>query len=308
MGRRSYATQPQSEFLAVDAVTDPRRDRTQASIPSIERNRRLASPFGYSSTGSVTASSRSPPTELRPRASTNKMSNPRQKILESFQQGRDKGLSEQQGELLHLSETVVPPLGRKACINESTSNFKDRTANTRHVGNKDGDLRSTHKPVPAKSIQGNDSEDELAIAPNGGPIHERTNVISKPPQVANGSIKRIKGVLPSKRAWQLHFARTYNFHSKGPNIYLRPETRTLCHVVGFDEEGNESQLETLDMQLIGKQTDDNISRIRLQGPRSVDGTVYTCDLEFVHTEDFRRFLDEHVVRGSGVRRPVRRTS
>ncbi|PSN74368.1 hypothetical protein BS50DRAFT_627702 [Corynespora cassiicola Philippines] len=90
----------------------------------------------------------------------------------------------------------------------------------------------------------------------------------------------------------LRFARTHGYEHRGDDIWLKsgPSGNAL-RVTVLDEEKLSLTRASVDLQKIIRATVDDISRIRVTGPRQHDGNMYVLDLEFANTNDFVFFRD-----------------
>jgi sentrin-specific protease 7 len=180
-----------------------------------------------------------------------------------------------------------------ARINESTV---AQTMSNRPVASDSTNLRNSHRSVlkQADAAADNYSADELAPSPDS----KQTTPLSKAVRAANSGIKRKAPGKSEGIGWPLLFARSHDYGRRVQRLNVNaPELMLRFGLNGWvvkavDEEGNLESKIDLQSQFVNKAQADDVSRIRLEGPRRKDGNIHIFDLEFARPNDFLKFRNE----------------
>jgi sentrin-specific protease 7 len=251
--------QATNEFREVDGLMRHAKKPRQLSFNS-RQARRNNSPFG---SGSMSV-------------------DPHKFILRDFQQGE-------------LGQPVTSEYFPQARINESTT---EQPSASKLIARDSTNLRTQHRPVPRQvdQIEDSDSADELAISPTT--IRKQIRSPSKAKKVAQSGVKRSGHGKDSSISWPLSFARSYDFDGVGSKMEDGHATLVLrsdpkgWRVQKYDTEGYETVM-LIDSQHVNKVHADEVSRIRLEGPRDTSGNIPIFDLQFFNRDDFSTFRNTH---------------
>ncbi|KAH7550921.1 hypothetical protein BM1_10294 [Bipolaris maydis] len=183
----------------------------------------------------------------------------------------------------------------KARINESTT---EQPVTSRSVASNSDNLRTQHRPVPKQldQMEDSDSADELAISPIA--TRKQTLSPSKVKKAVQSGAKRNGHGKTGSDSWPLSFARSYDFDGASSKMEDRHATLVLrsdpkgLRVQKYSTEGYETVI-LIHSQEVNKVHADEISRVRLEGPRNAHGNIPIFDLEFLNSNDFLAFCNSH---------------
>jgi sentrin-specific protease 7 len=196
-----------------------------------------------------------------------------------------------------------------ARINESTADNEEQTANGEQPDSNTPNLRAFRRADHLADYDP-DSVDELAMdSPqrSAAPAKRRLSP-SKASQTANSGARR-GPAYKSTKGWPLLYARSHDFDSRhfpelaadtGPLLFLIPgEAKTWRVAVKESTSGDFTSKVFIESKDVTKIMADDDGRIRLEGPRGLDGNNPVFDLEFEDIRDFREFRDSHALSLSG---------
>lgn len=297
--RSKQPTHPKSEFQATDALVNSRRKKSRATSSNRSQGTQRIPPVGSASLSGFfdTHASRAP-IVVHEDESIGGVQSARRLMFQNFNQGESRRSSEEHRQLSRRQDMKTSHYFPNARINESTS---EQASNNLQTTRDVAELRNRYRPAPSTSIDVDSSEDELAMSNTNDSARTRVNLTSKARQAANSGVKRKVRSKAASNGWPLVFARTREYERYSSmmedghaDLSLRPDP-SGWRVALFDHtEGvfsTEVQIQPQDV--ITAQADD-VSRIRLQGPRPQNGDAAIFDLEFVELSDLRLFRDEHV--------------
>ncbi|KAF1847720.1 uncharacterized protein K460DRAFT_403048 [Cucurbitaria berberidis CBS 394.84] len=300
--RSQEQSQSKSEFRATDDLVNSRRKKTRTPGHYRRQGTQRGSPFGGGSV-SGTAKIHVPQASIlvHDDEGASRDQTARRLILQDFIQGEVARSSEESEWHQHPSRKHNTKTSRhfpNARINESTS---EQITNNRQATEKATDLRNQYRPAPSPSMDVDSSEDELAMSNTNNSARNRENLPSKAKQAANSSVKRKVPRREVSKGWPLVFARTREYEYSSVMEHGRPELFLLpgpdpndWRITMYDDTDGvydtKVQIRTRDVNVI--QADD-ISRIRLLGPRQQNGNPLIFDLQFAKTPDFQLFREEH---------------
>jgi sentrin-specific protease 7 len=232
----------------------------------------------------------------------------RKQLLQNFAQGvLDHDPAEHN--FPSKSEIVTSHFWPDARINESTDDIIEKIASGEQANsNRNNPQAFQHATHSADHDP--DSVDELAMdSPRGSSAPSKRQVSpSKTPKNSNSG--KSQGVnYKTTQGWPLLLARTHDFDSRqfpkstdiaGPHIFLKPWEEQAWRVIV--KEGTSGTFESkafIKPKDVTKVMADDDGRIRLEGPRGLDGNHPIFDLEFEDIKGFREYRDVHASRLSG---------
>ncbi len=301
------AIAPKSEFDSIDSMIKPRAKRARKSGPNTSQGTRCFSPMGVGSvSGSVKAHKPNIPFESPGDRLLAARKTPRQAILENFSQGKTTHSPKSREQL----SSQFPNMR----INESTA---EPSADRRRIGTSSTELRKQYVPVASlsQSVGQDSSEDELAISNDN--VSQTTRKRVRSPSTTMQSLKRS----PPKRTggmdqkekgsfiYPLAFARTHGHELDGTkdDLSLRGDVNGWRVTVVEPFTGHYETKFSIKYQNINKALTDDVSRIRLEGPRQQNGICYIVDLQFSNASDHLLFRTTHVKNWLITKDPIRRT-
>lgn len=289
---------PANEFLGTEAFLKiGRRLETMGHQQDLTRmsSRRSVS-------GSVTPQAQTAPTlpqedkEDMAAARASRLSNSRRVILKEHRQG--------------VHDTHIDPGNPKvvksrhfenARINESTSDRQRPTVTQSHTAS--DDLRS-FKRAANKDSHDDYSDDELGQDPQKAatiaPL--RSSSPSKSARTANGGARRKSKAQEAAQGWPLTWARTHDFDShmaalsefrQDPLILRHGKDPNTLEIAMWDKHETPTNPAIINTRSVVKCQADDAGHIRLEGPRTAEGTQLIFDLEFKDMAQFSEFCDQH---------------
>jgi sentrin-specific protease 7 len=286
-------SRPRSEFQLTESRIKAGRgkgkNRAKQQNPGTQHSN-----FDRSVSGSITPRPQETSTIVANDTSVMKSESARKAILQSLQQGLDQHATTSR----HFSN---------ARINESNDGVNDRTKNAQHANshNKNNNLRAFRRASLEVMEAESYSDDELSMdLPQNktASIALQPSPSKKSPAAKSGAKRRSK-IDEITRVWPLNFARTHDFESQGvaepvrgkPVLQLKPGTETnTWRIVEYDDASDNFLTKAcIAPKHVIKVVADDVSHMRLEGPRQQDGNRSIIDLEFQDTEAFRKFRDSH---------------
>ena len=104
------------------------------------------------------------------------------------------------------------------------------------------------------------------------------------------AIQRAQGVSRDERS--LIFARAPGFESREPGLSLNSKGRLNAFRIAASAETETTYEFDFDLSNVVKGSTDNVSRIRLVGPRKADGAQLCVDIQFEKNKDLLLFQSE----------------
>jgi sentrin-specific protease 7 len=232
----------------------------------------------------------------------------RKQLFPNFAQGvLDHGQAERNAP--SKSETVTSHFWPDARINESTDDIEEKIANGEQTDSDRNNSRAFWRATHSANYDP-DSVDELAMESPRGPATPSKRQISPSKTSKNSNSDKSQGVTyKNTKGWPLLLARTHDFDSRqfpksaddaGPHIFLRPWEEQAWRVIV--KEGTSGTFESkafIKPKDVTKVIADDDGRIRLEGPRGLDGNHPIFDLEFEDMKGFREYRDVHASQLSG---------
>jgi sentrin-specific protease 7 len=207
------------------------------------------------------------------------------------------------------SETVTSHHWPNARINESTDDIEEHSVGGAQVDSSRNLLRAFRRADHSADYDP-DSVDELAMDSPRGSAAPSKRQISTSKTSKNSNSGKSQGVTyKSTQGWPLLLARTHDFDSRqfpkpadhiGSHILLKPwEEQAWRITVKESTSGAFESKVFITPKDVTKVMADDDGRIRLEGPRGLDGNTPIFDLEFQEVKDFREFRDKHALSLSG---------
>jgi sentrin-specific protease 7 len=192
-----------------------------------------------------------------------------------------------------------------ARINESTAEPDEQVTNMTRAHGHSNDLRTFRRAGVQTTEDHSTSEDELGMEPpqDNKASASRQRSPAKSSQTAKKGDKRTPKEEIGDRILPLKFVRSRDFEERDdsesvhehPALSLRPGPTDTWRIVSVDPVTRllDSKGRTILPKHVVKIIADDTSRIRLEGPRPVDGNSSIFDLEFKDTTHFRSFRDSY---------------